>query len=154
MNNSVTSAQLREHMSACNGTDGWTRVSPFYPKVVVSDGVKWILENVGAFWLMDLVGTEALPKVLAELRKSDDPFSNPLYMTFLRVHVPAGKHGPQEANIWLEQDTGMDPIWRKHISATDFPVGDWTFYIEAMLVGAQPGAEPSLHLGVMVPSER
>lgn len=45
-------ADLMEHS---NGTDQWYRVSPIFPKVTMTDGVKHLAEMCKAFWLLDAI---------------------------------------------------------------------------------------------------
>ena len=45
-------ADLMEHS---NGTDQWYRVSPIFPKVTMTDGVKHLAEMCKAFRLLDAI---------------------------------------------------------------------------------------------------
>lgn len=146
----ITPAELREHMSGCNGTDGWTRVNPFNRHLVVSDGIKWMCEKAGAFWLMDLIALEpaAAPAILMAHRTHG--YANALSTTFLRLKVKDSKG----ATVWIEQDSGVEPIWRKRISGTDFPEGDWTFVMQVTELAGGDGLPATPHVAVMFFEER
>jgi len=137
----LTPDELRSEMGKFIGTEGYHRVSPFYPHVLLTDGMKWFAETVGCFWLLDLFGTEpgASKAILAKLKAGEDEYST----TFLRVSSKDGK-----ATISLDLDSSEEPFWRQRVDLTDFPEGDWTFYVSH---GGDIGGRTSLVL--MLPSE-
>jgi hypothetical protein len=141
---SITPEELRNEMRSCNGTDGWTRISPqFYPRLIVSNGVKWMCEKAGTYWLMDMLGSEpgAVRSMLQSLNK-DGYDSDALHST-LRINV-------KDRGAWLNLHWGSNdlPNWRHRVHDTDFPEGDWTLGLEGMEIKGQ------WHVGVMFYQER
>jgi hypothetical protein len=53
-----SAGELRSNLSQFIGTTAYHQFSPFFPKVVLTDGALYLAENAGAFWLMDLVAPQ------------------------------------------------------------------------------------------------
>lgn len=100
------------------GSDGRTR-HPFNRKFIYTDGVKAVADEAGAYWLLDIVATEVAQICMREWDQRENS------MTFLRVLVTKGS----TAKIWLERDTDDEVFWTRDLEFTDFPEGDWMFYM-------------------------
>ena len=85
---------------------------------IYSEGIKAVADKAGCHWLLDIVATEVAPICLEEWKSKEE------HMHFLRMTVRDDK-----ADIWLERDDGEPHLWDRHIGYTDFPEGDWTFYL-------------------------
>ena len=60
-------------LSQFTGTEAYYRYSPLFPKVVLTDGAKYLAEEAGAFWLMDCIASH-IPSItdyfaIAQLKK-------------------------------------------------------------------------------------
>ena len=99
------------------GSDGRTR-HMFNRRFIMTQGVMAVAEAAGAFWLLDIIATEVAPICMAAWKNGQE------YMHFLRMSVANDK-----AFIWLERDEGEPHLWERQIGYTDFPAGEWTFYL-------------------------
>ena len=99
------------------GSDGRTR-HMFNRRFIMTQGVMAVAEAAGAFWLLDIIATEVAPICMAAWKNEQE------YMHFLRMSVANDK-----AFIWLERDEGEPHLWERQIGYTDFPAGEWTFYL-------------------------
>ena len=73
--NLSTTTKLKETMMDANeiqgglsgfyGTEGYHRFSVLCPKLLLTDGAKWLAENAGAYWLMDAIGSHQ-PKAMKD----------------------------------------------------------------------------------------
>jgi len=88
--------------------------NPLYPAMKYTDGVQFFALNAGngAYWFLDILGTEVLEKALSDfnlitLEVRDDP----------------------SWEITVRPDSGVDSFYSKDGSFTDCPVGEWKFYL-------------------------
>lgn len=91
---------------------------PYNPRFLYTGGVQAVAEEAGAYWMLDIIATEVAPICL----KSWDELGNGQH--FLKVCVKGSK-----AYMSLVWDEGCVPLWKRFISYTDFPEGDWMFYL-------------------------
>ena len=56
--------ELKNALAEYSGSETFTRVSPLYPNFVATEGVVFLAENAGCFWLLDMIASH-LPSVLA-----------------------------------------------------------------------------------------
>lgn len=104
---------IEAYRTGRNGTDNF-HFNPLYCRFKYSDGVKECAES-GCYWLLDILGTE-LP---VEFRNRPDN-----YTCLVKVEVLNSS-----AHITGEfVDEDPDP-YRRHISYTDMPEGQWNFYV-------------------------
>jgi len=103
--------------SFSGGSDGRTRhwAARYF---IYSEGVKAVADEAGCHWLLDIVATEVAPLCMAGWKSKEE------FMHFLRVRVTGS-----QADLWLERDEDEPRLWQRHINYTDFPEGDWTFYL-------------------------
>jgi hypothetical protein len=108
----MNGSQLKEQLLQFTGTEQWYRHS-ITPKLLYTDGVRFVATNAGhgAYWLLDKIGTEILPLQIKE------PF------IVVRLNVTGSK-------AKLSADDGNDNvIYTEDILYTDFPEGEWKFYL-------------------------
>lgn len=89
------------------------------PKCIWSQGVHSVANEAGAHWLLDIIATEVAPLCLQRWDSGEGDST-----TFFRMLVAKGK-----ADLWLEADLDEPRLWQRKVSYTDFPDGDWTFYL-------------------------
>lgn len=93
------------------GTENYYGFSPLlFPKLYLTDGTKYLAENAGAYWLMDLIGS-----YLPRIKKAG--FGS------VKLVVRA-----EEARVTIDDGNG-NVIAKQRIGYTDFPLGDITLYV-------------------------
>lgn len=98
-----------------NGSNGYFR-HPLARRFIYTDGVEEMAELCGAYWLLDVIGTEMVEALLN--RYHDDYTSSGL----IEVTV-IGNHCKLELTI-ADDEPG---IWQREVEYTDFPPGHWVF---------------------------
>jgi hypothetical protein len=58
----MNETELKQALSNFYGTEGYHRYSPMFPHVILTDGAKFLAEEAGAYWLMDMISSY-LPSV-------------------------------------------------------------------------------------------
>jgi hypothetical protein len=68
------------NLNQFSGTENYHRVSILHGKMVITDGVKYLADEAGCYWLLDIVASvQHLPRMqreefqVWELKKLDDP---------------------------------------------------------------------------------
>lgn len=118
-NKSITLSDLAQF----SGTDHYYR----YYDLLLTDGTKYLAENAGCYWLMDLVWSHAMEKKW---------FGKEDFITCkLSVHETVGE-------VVFEDGNGS-VLASQHISFTDFPLEKIQLYI----------VRGSNHFVVMLPGE-
>jgi len=118
----MNSTELQNGLSQFTGTENYYRHA--LGQMKYTDGVAFFAENAGggAYWFLDIVGTE-----LITLQKAE-PF----------IHVVLDS-SEVENRATIKADDGNDKLlWRREIEFTDCPPGVWKFYLIGgvlMLVG-------------------
>lgn len=84
-----------------------------------SDGAQELAEVAGCYWLLDIIGTEAAPKLLQLMNSPQGVGTAYIEMTVSR---------DSDALITLTVEDGAPPAWSKSIPFTDFPEGHWVLF--------------------------
>jgi hypothetical protein len=103
---------LEAFMAGFSGTERYHRVTPAR-SFVVTDGVRAVAEAWGAFWLCDAIMSHA-PGVMAR----DD---------FAVVRLTVRENA--SARLTIARDEPGEVYAEQDIPYTDFPSGDWRFYL-------------------------
>ena len=99
------------------GTEYWYR-HPLSPRHTYTDGVKFIAENAGAYWLLDvIVSYQMYPKVN----------TMPLQVWKLT------RSGESSAIVTLEDGDGNE-VKRQVIEYTDFPLDEFVIWMEGTVM--------------------
>lgn len=114
----ATAAEITAGMANFYGTETWHRWSILFPKMLLTDGAKYLAEKAGAFWLMDAIASHQ-PKALKDRMLRD--------MQFWTLKVNADK----TAVLTCERDSGNVAITQK-IEYTDFPLPEIKLYVGPM----------------------
>ena len=105
---------FRNGLKHFTGTECWYR-HPLMLQVLYTDGVKYVAERAGAYWLIDKVATLQLePKVKAE-----------------EFQAWALKVKDEKAVLTCDDGNG-NMVYEERIEYTDFPVSEMTFWVEMM----------------------
>lgn len=92
------------------GTEKWTRWSALFPKMVLTEGAKYVAENAGAagaYWLMD-----AIASYQPELQKKDALRNAQFWELTVRPD--------KSAVLECLEDVGIPPAITQNIDYTDF----------------------------------
>ena len=104
--------ELEVEMQQYNGTAGYHRLT--LTSLLATDGIRMIAKKAGAFWLIDAIASyQANSQIKA------------LAIQFWTLEVR-----DNEAVLYCVEDSGMPRIVEQIIEYTDFPDGDWKFYVQ------------------------
>ncbi len=93
---------------------------------VITEGVKFMAESVGAFWLLDIIGSYQ-PK----LQRAD--------FQVWKIVVDGSN-----AIVTMQEDSDLKPMVTQRIGYTDFPQGEFKLWAVRNEMG---------HMTIMLPSE-
>jgi hypothetical protein len=96
-------------LSGFYGTENYYK-NPF--GIIYTDGIKYLATELGAYWLINLVASYR-----KKLQKEE--------FQLWKVSVTDNK----VAVITCRRDTGEKPLVTQKVGYTDFPVGDFEFYV-------------------------
>jgi hypothetical protein len=123
-----TKEELLSDMAQFTGTEEWHRYSPLFRNVLLTDGAKYLAEECGAFWLIDMIASH-LPSV-------KDTFA---------VAVLTVKDGVGHFCLVPDVPCEVDEIYAEQkIEWTDFPLEQITFYVSY---------SDGVHWVILLPSE-
>jgi len=132
----LTAEQIELSLSGFIGTEAYHRFNALCPKVVLTDGAKYLADQAEAYWLMDIIGSVYTAH---QNRKQfwEDGFS----IWTLSVD---GSHAVVKAT-----DGNDNLIYSQDIPFTNFPLPEFTLYVE---LGETMKA--GLVMVIMLPRER
>lgn len=103
----ITKHQLLNQLDQFTGTEYYY---PLWPKVMLTDGTKYLAETVGCYWLMDAIASHVL-----HLPKKE---------TFAGCKLVKAKQG---AELVIDDGNG-NVLAKQHIRYTDFPLHSIRLY--------------------------
>jgi len=104
------------------GTESYTRYSPLFPRMLLTEGALFVAKNggtSGAFWLADAIASHQ-PKALKNPRLRDIQFWN------LKV---TEKDGSKSAVLTCRADKGEKPFITQQIEYTDFDLPEIDLWV-------------------------
>lgn len=117
----ATTEELRALLDESrNGCNNYIR-HPLARRFIYTDGVKEVADLCGAYWLLDILATEAGP---ALVKQHDIDYSA---ISLIEVSVVPYNGVESQCRINLTVDDDQPAIWVKHLAFTDFPEGSWVF---------------------------
>jgi len=149
MTQAEKAAALRESLPHFSWTEGYHRMT--IGPVVATDGVKYLCETAGAFWLMDIIGSYQ-PKIrrMAFVHRNHPeklakwaPLRD-MQLWQLAIDYAGSDH--RGAIVTCRADSGAEPAIIQRIEYTDFPLE------EGVKILVAPGG-PQGCLVAMLPSE-
>lgn len=124
--------------------DGFTGTSEYFPhwtrKLVFTEGVKYLADKAGAYWLIDAIASyQADPRIAKNqmLRR----------MQFWKLEVQGDK-----AVLTVVEDSGRKPVISQNIDYTDFPLKSVEIWVEYGGYETEHGVQAGFV--AMLPSER
>ena len=102
--------QLQKELLQFIGTENWYK--HWAGLLHYTDGIKYLADKAGAYWLVDLVASyqhklKGAPFQLWSIKVNDD----------------------KTAVVEMREDIGLEPLVTQRIEFTDFPLADFEFYI-------------------------
>lgn len=106
--------ELQSSLTQFIGTEQY-HFNPLYPWLKYTDGAKYFAEKAGggAYWFLDIIGTEFQPMT----RRS----------SFLTIDLLVNDSG--NADIFVT-DGNDRQLLKKRIGWTDCPIGTWRFFLQ------------------------
>lgn len=117
------------------GTENWHRWSPLFPKMLLTDGTKYIADHGGvngAYWLMDAIASYQ-PELLKKYAWATE-------MQFWTLTLT-----PPGAVLTCQVDRNTEPVVRQEIEYTDFDLLSIDLWVG-------PGMKPG-EMVILLPSE-
>lgn len=110
--------QLEQELGQFIGTVRWYRWSVMFREMLCTDGVKYLAERAGAYWLLDAIAAhQSDPAIKASERL------RAFQVWVLRVDGNA-------ARLECLEDADQAPVIVQEIERTDFPLKEITLYCQ------------------------
>jgi hypothetical protein len=125
----------RTALAHFTGTERYHRISQLFPRLVMTDGAKYVAENggiSGAYWLMDAIGSYQ-PDLIKRPRLRD--------AQFWKLEV----WPDNSARLTCVPDSDEEPVVEQHIDFTDFDMPECKLY-------CMPAGD-GMNYVIMLPSE-
>jgi hypothetical protein len=126
-----TKSEILHALDFFSGTEQWHRWSSLFPKVVLTDGAKFLAEACDAYWLMDAIASYQPDCQTDEMLREFQVWT-------LKVDTA------HSAVLTCERDTN-DLAFTKYIKYTDFPLDTIKLY-------CNPGGPQGTQV-ILLPSE-
>lgn len=111
----IDAIELRNELDEFCGTEGYHKLT--LSSLKATDGVAHLAKRAGAFWLVDAIASyQHKPEIKA------------LSIQFWTLSVTK-KGNSNSAELYCVEDKDMPKIVTQKIGYTDFPVGEWQFYV-------------------------
>jgi hypothetical protein len=110
-----TPEELTQHLSQFTGTEHYYR---YWLGLVLTDGVKYLADEAGCYWLLDAIGSYQ-----SQLAKHPDHRMQE--MQSWRLTVNADK----SAVLTCVADSGEPPVVTQQIEMTDFPLPEIQIWV-------------------------
>jgi hypothetical protein len=109
---SEENVDLNEFMSGFTGTEAYHRITVV--PINVTDGIKAVADKAKAYWLFDAIASYQIQKKVKNTH---------FQVWMLKVA------GDKRAILTMQGDSNTKNIVEQKIEYTDFPYGDWKFYL-------------------------
>jgi len=104
------------------GTEAYTRWSPLFRRMLLTDGAKFVADNgggSGAYWIMDAIASHQ-PKAMRNERLRE--------MQFWKLEVTE-TDGMRSAVLTCRVDSGEEPVITQKIEYTDFDLPEIDLWV-------------------------
>jgi hypothetical protein len=125
-------AELKAGLAGFSGSECMYR--HWSGRLYFTDGVKFLADNAGAYWLIDLIASH-IPRCKGDRMLRD------FQIWRLKVHNPPLEKGGERymATAYCDRDTD-DTAFSQDIPCTDFPLAEIKLYCE---LGSVDGENPA-----------
>lgn len=110
--------EINEGLANCYGTDKWYQFNAMFPKLVITDGVKFLAESADCYWLLDVIGSHQ-PEAL----------KTPALRDFQLWEVEVAED--KSCVVTCKTDSGKKFKIKQEIGYTDFPLKNLKLYCNA-----------------------
>lgn len=111
----MNAAELKSELAQFSGTESYHKFSYLFKNLVLTDGVKYLAEKAGAYWLMDIIGSY-------QYKCRKDEMLRDFQLWTLK------KTEGNEAIVICERDTN-NVAFKQEIPHTDFPLDTIKLYV-------------------------
>jgi hypothetical protein len=111
MNKNELKKKIETDLPGFTGTENWYRHS--IGNVLYTDGVKYLADNAGCYWLIDVISSYQLLKEIKGIS---------FQIWELKVNED------QSAVVTMKEDSGCPDVVKQKIPYTDFPLDEMKFY--------------------------
>jgi hypothetical protein len=124
----MEAAKLRAALPSFTGTTTWTRYSPaLFRQLLLTDGVKFLADNAGAYWLCDAIGSHIFtnPRLSPQLEYFQ-------VWTFRRAAI---NELDKPHRLWVTNGNDKKAIVEQLIDYSSFPLPEivlWAVWDEGM----------------------
>lgn len=116
----LTMAELESELRQFTGTEHWYSGKPLFPNSTYTDGIKYLADKAGAYWLIDLIFSYQHSWVK----------KIPFQLWTINVKKSGGR-----GIVEMRADADTPVLIRQVVGYTDFPVGDLKlYYIDNILL--------------------
>jgi len=113
---------LRKVMNDYSGGSDERYRHTFNRRFIYSAGVRAVAEAAECYWLIDMVALQMAPTYAAAWKRDE------VSIGIIKVNVPPDESDdPATVSLSLQDDA--PPAIRQELDFTDFPPGEWTFYL-------------------------
>lgn len=99
------------------GRNGASAFYRHFGRLRYSDGARDAAQASQSYWLFDLLAAEVAPLMIRKINAGE------LGIAVVNVNVSNSK-----ALVEVVCHADLPPLWRKEVSWTDFPEGEWSLY--------------------------
>lgn len=92
-------------------------------RLVFTEGVHYMANRAGAFWLIDIIASYQIHKKVKSNKRLQE-------FQLWELKVKTDKDGRKSAVVTLREDTGEPVVIRQKIEYTDFPLDYIKLYVE------------------------
>ena len=113
---------LRNVMNEYSGGSDQRYRHAFNRRFIYSAGVRAVAEAAQCYWLIDMVALQMAPAYAVAWKRDE------VSIGIIKVHVPPNESkDPATVSLSLQDDA--PPAICQELDFTDFPEGEWTFYL-------------------------
>lgn len=117
----MNATEIQSGLHGFYGTQEWHRWSILFPKMLLTDGAKYLADKCEAYWFMDLIASYQRTAL------KDKSLQDIQFWT-LRKNPKGSRYA---ATLICERDTG-DIAIKQEIEFTDFPLDEIKLYVQPM----------------------
>lgn len=118
--------ELREGMAYASGSDEWFRHG-LNRNVLYTQGVKFVAEKAGAYWLIDAIASHYSPRLLRHIQQVGIHFWT---LNVDHSGKPKATLRSPMAKLECREDSGLPAIVLQRIAYTDFPLDKIKVYAQ------------------------
>lgn len=105
-------SNLQAELAQFTGTENWHRFNPFMRNLTATDGVMYLADKAGAYWLLDIIASlKLVPKCKNE--------------PFITCKLVKNEEG---GATFIATDGNTTKLYTQEIPYTDFPMNEITLY--------------------------